>query len=223
MNNPAVYLPQIPREGILLVDKPAGKTSFSLVTALRRLTHISKIGHAGTLDPFATGLMIMLLGKFTRLSNDYLTEEKEYTCTLLLGQATDSYDCDGKTTSTSTLVPTLDQITAALTSFQGIVQQVPPMFSAKKIQGKKLYELARKGITIERQPVSVHLKTTLLGYTYPTLSLHIVCSKGTYIRSLAHDLGLLLGCGAHLCELRRLRSGSFHVKDSINGDLLYDR
>jgi tRNA pseudouridine55 synthase len=221
MNNPADHL-QL-KEGVLLVDKPAGKTSFSLVTQLRRLTHISKIGHAGTLDPFATGLMIMLLGKFTRLSNNYISEEKEYSCTLLLGQATDSYDCDGQITSTSCLIPTLADITSALTSFQGTVEQIPPMFSAKKVQGKKLYELARRGITIERKPVAVHLQTTLLDYTYPHLSLNVICSKGTYIRSLAHDLGQLLGCGAHLSILRRLRSGTFHVKDSINGALLYDR
>lgn len=220
MNNPNA-LPLL-KEGILLVDKPAGKTSFSLVTALRHLTHISKIGHAGTLDPFATGLMVMLLGKFTKLSNNYLSEDKEYTCKLLLGRSTDSYDCDGKITSTSDLIPTFSAIETALSSFQGTVLQTPPMFSAKKVGGKKLYELARRGIEIERSPVTVQLKTTLVSYTYPYLSLHIACSKGTYIRTIAHDLGILLGCGAHLCELRRLRSGAFHIKDSINGALLYD-
>jgi tRNA pseudouridine55 synthase len=209
-------------EGVLLVDKPQGKTSFSLVTALRNLTRIEKIGHAGTLDPFATGLMVMLIGKnFTRLSDSYLCQDKEYTCKLLLGVSTDSYDCDGKTTATSGHVPALNDVEKAIASFQGTLQQIPPMFSAKKIQGKKLYELARRGIEVERKPVAITLATTLLDYAYPYLSLNIACSKGTYVRTIAHDLGNLLGCGAHLCELRRLRSGSFHIKDSIKGELLY--
>lgn len=211
------------KEGILLVDKPRGKTSFSLVGALRRLTRIQKIGHAGTLDPFATGLMVMLVGKnFTRLSQSYLCQDKEYECKMLLGISTDSYDCDGKTTATSDYIPTLLEIEKALASFQGTLQQIPPMFSAKKIDGQKLCDLARRGIEVERKPISVTMKTTLLDYTYPYLSLNVSCSKGTYVRSIAHDLGNLLGCGAHLSELRRLRSGSFHVKDSINGALLYD-
>lgn len=211
------------KEGVLLVDKPRGKTSFSLVSALRRLTRIEKIGHAGTLDPFATGLMVMLVGKnFTRQSDSFLTQEKEYDCVARLGITTDSYDCDGQTTATSDLIPTLAQIETALTSFQGAVEQTPPMFSAKKIDGQKLYNLARKGIEVERKSVLVTLKTTLLSYDYPYLFLNVVCSKGTYVRSIAHDLGIMLGCGAHLSELRRIRSGNFHVKDSINGSVLYD-
>ncbi|HEX4839207.1 MAG TPA: tRNA pseudouridine(55) synthase TruB [Rhabdochlamydiaceae bacterium] len=224
MNNPNAHtLPTKISEGVLLVDKPEGKTSFSLVTALRKLTRIETIGHAGTLDPFATGLMIMLIGKnFTRLSQTYLCQDKEYVCKLHLGITTNSYDCDGKTTATSPLIPTLADIEKALLSFQGPVMQTPPMFSAKKIEGKKLYELARKGIEIERKPALVTLKTTLLDYAYPYLSLNVSCSKGTYVRSIAHDLGNLLGCGAHLCQLRRIRSGNFHIKDSINGIHLYD-
>lgn len=205
------------------MDKPRGKTSFSLVTALRKLTNIQKIGHAGTLDPFATGLMVMLIGQeFTRQSDQFLTQEKEYECVALLGISTDSYDCDGTTTATSSHIPSLEEISKALLSFQGTIQQTPPMFCAKKIKGQKLYHLARRGIEVKREPVSITLTTTLLNYTYPHLSLNIVCSKGTYIRSIAHDLGQLLGCGAHLCQLRRIRSGSFHVSDSINGALLYD-
>ncbi len=223
MNKPNAPLLSTISEGILLVDKPRGKTSFSLVSALRRLTRIQKIGHAGTLDPFATGLMVMLLGKnFTRLSQDYLCEDKEYECKMLLGISTDSYDCDGKITMTSTHIPTLADIEKALTSFQGALEQIPPMFSAKKVNGKKLYELARRGVEIERKPVTVTMKTSLLDYAYPYLSLNVACSKGTYVRSIAHDLGNLLGCGAHLSQLRRLRSGTFHVKDSINGAFLYD-
>lgn len=211
------------REGVLLVDKPRGKTSFSLVAALRRLTRIQKIGHAGTLDPFATGLMVMLVGKnFTRQSDSYLTQEKEYDCTVRLGITTDSYDCDGKILQTSNLIPSQTDIESALCSFQGIVEQTPPMFSAKKIKGQRLYNLARRGIEVERKKTQVSLKTTILEYNYPFITLNVVCSKGTYIRSIAHDLGQILGCGAHLSDLRRLRSGTFHVKDSINGSLLYD-
>lgn len=211
------------KEGVLLVDKPAGKTSFSLVTQLRRLTRIEKIGHAGTLDPFATGLMVMLLGKFTKLSNQYMAEEKEYSCTILLGHETDTYDCDGKVVAVSDVVPTHEEIKVALSAFQGTLLQTPPMFSAKKVKGKKLYELARQGKEIERAPVSVTLTTTLMSYTYPFVSLNVVCSKGTYIRSLAHDLGVVLKCGAHLSSLRRLRCGTFHVSESLSGALLYDR
>jgi tRNA pseudouridine55 synthase len=209
-------------EGILLVDKPKGKTSFSLVSALRKKTGIQKIGHAGTLDPFATGLMIMLIGKqFTRLSDQYLTQDKEYQCTVRLGITTDTYDCEGIITETSPIEPSLSDIEHALIQFNGTMSQIPPMFSAKKIKGQKLYELARRGISIERQPVSVTLKTTLISYNYPNLELHIACSKGTYIRSLAYDLGRLLGCGAHLNELRRLKSGAFSIQQAISGALLY--
>lgn len=220
-NNKAATINEITR-GLLLVDKPAGKTSFSLVAALRKKTGVQKIGHAGTLDPFATGLMILLIGKeFTRLSNTYLSTEKEYETTLTLGTCTDSYDCDGQITTTSSHVPTHTDIENALLQFQGTIQQIPPMFSAKKVQGKPLYKLARKGIEIPRAPVQISLKTTLLSYDYPLLRLHIVCSKGTYIRSIAHDLGTLLTCGAHLSQLRRLRCGSHHISESIPGELLY--
>ncbi len=210
------------KEGVLLVNKPRGKTSFSLVAALRKKTGVQKIGHAGTLDPFATGLMILLIGKkFTRLSDTYLSTEKEYEAELTLGTSTDSYDCDGKVTATSPLIPSLGEIERALEQFQGTVSQTPPMFSAKKIKGQTLYKLARRGIEIARPAVEVTLKTSFLTYNYPFLYLHIVCSKGTYIRSIADDLGKLLGCGAHLSKLHRLRCGSFHVSDSIPGDLLF--
>ncbi|HSX25932.1 MAG TPA: tRNA pseudouridine(55) synthase TruB [Chlamydiales bacterium] len=207
--------------GILLVDKAAGSTSFHLVSLLRRLTRIEKIGHAGTLDPFATGVMVMLIGReFTRRSDDFLSSDKQYRATLNLGVATDSYDIDGQVTSQNDLIPTQNQVDLAIATFQGQVLQVPPMFSAKKVQGKKLYDLARKGISIERQAVLVQLKTTLLSYVYPHLEIEVSCSKGTYIRSLAHDLGQLLGCGAHLSALTRLRSGTFHLNQCIQQELL---
>ena len=201
-------------EGIVLINKPKGRTSFSLVSALRRSTGIKKIGHAGTLDPFATGVMVMLVGKnFTRQSNQFLCQDKEYRAKALLGIDTDSYDCDGTVTATSSHIPPLADVELALTHFQGTIQQIPPMFSAKKVQGKRLYELARSGIEIEREPVSVTLHTELIAYNYPHLELKITCSKGTYIRSIAHDLGKLLGCGAHLIELTRTRSGPFHLSE----------
>lgn len=208
-------------EGILLVNKPRGKTSFSLVATLRKLLGVQKIGHAGTLDPFATGVMVMLIGKkYTRLSDQLLCQDKEYRAELRLGIATDSYDCEGQQTSESALIPTLEEIQNALTRFQGEVEQIPPMFSAKKIGGKKLYELARKGKTIDRPAVKVHLQTTLIDYNYPSLRIDVSCSKGTYIRSIAHDLGQLLGCGAHLSALERLRSGHFSLAECFPGESL---
>ncbi len=202
--------------GILLINKAAGSASFYLVSLLRRLTQIEKIGHAGTLDPFATGVMVMLVGKeYTRRSNEFLCSDKEYRATLQLGTATDTYDLEGQITFRSEKVPTLNEIEIALTAFQGEISQTPPMYSAKKVGGKKLYDLARKGIVIERQPVKVTVEIKLLKYQYPMLEIVVACSKGTYIRSIAHDIGTFLGCGAHLFELMRTRSGSFRIEECI--------
>lgn len=206
----------LPLNGLLLVEKAAGSTSFHLVSLLRRITGIEKIGHAGTLDPFATGVMVMLIGReYTQKSDLFLTSDKEYRATLTLGIATDTYDLDGRVTTRSDIQPTETQVKEALQAFQGKILQTPPMFSAKKVQGKKLYDLARKGITVERRPVEVELKTTLLSYNYPYLEIEVACSKGTYIRSIAHELGEKLGCGAHLSSLSRTRSGSFRLADCI--------
>jgi tRNA pseudouridine55 synthase len=210
-------------EGILPICKPKSKTSFSLVYILRRLTGIRTIGHAGTLDPFAEGVMLLLIGKkFTTLSNRFLNQDKEYVATLHLGITTDTYDTEGQVLQQSTDVPTLSQIQEALLKFQGTILQVPPMFSAKKVEGKKLYELARKGITIERQAVPVTLHINLIEYSYPYLTLKVQCSKGTYIRSLAYDLGVELGCGAHLCTLTRTRSGAFSLEECCDGARLME-
>jgi len=207
--------------GILLVNKPKGKTSFSLVAMLRRIYGVKTIGHAGTLDPFATGVMILLVGKtYTRMSDQFLGQDKEYEAVVRLGIVTDSYDCDGVTISTSDKVPTLDEITQVVAKFQGKIMQTPPMYSAKKVNGKKLYELARKGITIERESREVTVKITILSYEYPFLKIHVACSKGTYIRSLAYDIGNELGTGAHLSDLTRTRSGTFELKDCLDGTLL---
>lgn len=203
--------------GILLVDKSSGSTSFQIVHQLRKLTHVETIGHAGTLDPFATGVMVMLLGReYTKKSDQFLTHDKQYRARLHLGVATDTYDLDGQVTHRSDHIPPhID-----LTPFQGTVSQIPPMYSAKKVGGKKLYDLARKGITIERKPIQVHLKIELLSYAYPHVDLLIDCTKGTYIRTLAHDLGLFLGTYAHLIQLTRTRSGPFTLEECIPQDQL---
>lgn len=209
------------KEGILLINKPEGRTSFSLIRSLRRLTGIKKIGHAGTLDPFATGVMVVLIGReYTRLSDKLLFQDKEYLGCVSLGVSTDTYDCDGKVVARSKKIPTLAEIQEAIKKFQGEIEQVPPMYSAKKVQGKKLYELARKGTTIERMPAKVKLTTEILSYEYPNLNLRICCSKGTYIRSIADELGHILGCGAHLLKLNRTRSGTFCLENCIDGNLL---
>ncbi|MCH9609462.1 MAG: tRNA pseudouridine synthase B [Chlamydiales bacterium] len=209
-------------EGILLVDKPEGKTSFSLISALRKLTGIKKIGHAGTLDPFATGVMVLLIGKrCTKLSDKLLLTDKAYHATVQLGITTDTYDCDGKVVARSKKKPSLKAVKEVVEKFQGKIEQVPPMFSAKKIGGKKLYELAREGKTIERKPCAVEVEIEIANYHYPQLELSVSCSKGTYIRSLAHEIGEKLGAGAHLTSLKRTKSGDFHLDNCIDGQLLY--
>jgi tRNA pseudouridine55 synthase len=162
--------------------------------------------------------MVLLIGKpFTKLSSLFLHQDKEYEAVVRLGVTTDTYDLDGQVIETSGLVPTLTEVECILEKFQGTILQTPPMFSAKKIQGKKLYELARKGITIERESVPVTLRIELLSYAYPYLSLKVHCSKGTYIRSLAYDIGKELGCGAHLSQLVRTRSGSIALDACCDG------
>jgi tRNA pseudouridine55 synthase len=210
--------------GILLVNKAAGSTSFHLVSLLRRITQIEKIGHAGTLDPFATGVMVMLVGReYTKRSEEFLSLDKTYRTTLQLGIVTDTYDIEGQITAQNDKIPTLSEIELALEAFQGEISQIPPMYSAKKIQGKKLYELARKGITVEREPVRVKVAIQLIRYQYPMLELEVTCSKGTYIRSLGHDLGQVLGCGAHLFDLARIRSGSFFLEECFPQELLQNK
>ncbi len=158
----------------------------------------------------------MLIGRdYTKRSNEFLTSDKEYQATLHFGIGTDSYDIDGQVIEQSDLVPNLSQIETVLLSFQGDILQIPPMFSAKKVEGKKLYELARKGVTIEREAARVNVQIELLRYEFPELEIRVNCSKGTYIRSLAHDIGKALGTCAHLSSLTRLRSGTFHLKDAI--------
>ena len=208
-------------QGILLVDKPRGKTSFSLVGALRKRLGVKKIGHAGTLDPFATGVVVMLVGRnYTRLSDQFLCQDKEYTAEIHFGETTDTYDCDGQVIRRSEIIPSKEELENIIKRFQGEVDQTPPMYSAKKVNGKKLYELARQGTTIERKSIKVKMETLLIDYNYPFATIHVTCSKGTYIRSIANDIGDLLGCGAHLSQLKRIRSGCYHLDECVDGSLL---
>jgi tRNA pseudouridine55 synthase len=203
-------------EGMLLINKSKGQTSFSIISSLRKLTNIKKIGHCGTLDPFASGVMVLLIGKhYTKKCNDFIMHDKEYIAEITLGKISNTFDLEGVISNFSLSIPTLSELKEALLSFQGHIFQTPPMFSAKKIKGQRLYHLARKGITIERSPVKIFLQTTLLSYSYPLVNLSITCSKGTYIRSLAHDLGQVLGCGAFLSSLTRTKVGPFPIEECL--------
>lgn len=210
-------------EGILLINKEKGRTAFYLVKVLRKLSGIKTIGHAGILDPFATGVMVMLIGRpYTKMSDAFLNDRKEYIGTLKLGEETDTFDCDGQITGRSNYLPSLEEVESAISDFQGFIQQVPPMFSAKKVNGQKLYVLARKGIEIQRKPIEVSLKTTLLNYSYPKLTIQVECSKGTYIRSIANEIGKKLGSLGHLIDLQRIKSGPYDLKDCVDATLLKD-
>lgn len=197
-------------EGILLIDKPSGITSFSVIYKVRKFSSIKKIGHTGTLDPLATGVLVLLVGRtYTKLSDSIMASTKEYITTVTLGSSTTTYDSEGEIVNTSDYKPTLSEIEAAITMFQGTTLQTPPMFSAKKVKGQKLYDLARKGIEIERQKVSVSMEIEIIEYAYPHLVIQVVCSKGTYIRSLAHDIGNELSTYGHITQLKRTKNGAY--------------
>ena len=206
--------------GVLLVDKPQGITSHDVVDAIRRRFGIKKVGHCGTLDPNATGLLIIVLGRGTKLSERLMGDDKVYEGTMKFGEATDSYDSDGELTG-SLPVPlmTLEQLNEDAATFIGDQMQVPPMVSAIKKNGVPLYKLARQGIEVVREPRLVHIYNfRFTNYTEPLAKFKLACTKGTYIRSVAHDLGNKLGCGAHLTTLRRSVSGKFDVADAITLD-----
>lgn len=209
------------REGcIVLIDKPMDWTSFDVCKKIRGVTKVKKVGHGGTLDPFATGLLIVAIGKGTKQLATISQSDKTYRATITFGQASDSYDRTGNITQQGPWAGlTLDKIRTALNKMSGVIEQVPPMFSAKKVNGKRLYSLARKGITIERKPVKVTIsKVDVLHWEAPELELMLNVSKGTYIRSYAHDLGRTLKVPALLSELRRVRVGNFSVDDSMDLD-----
>jgi len=203
--------------GALLIDKPAGPTSHDIVDIVRGLYRIRKVGHCGTLDPAATGLLVLLLGRATKLSQKLTADDKVYEGTMELGQATDSYDAQGEVTATADVPPLdCDALNAGAEAFTGDLQQQPPMVSAVKKDGVPLYKLARKGQTVEREPKLVHIYSFKFSdYTEPVGTFRVRCTKGTYVRSLAHDLGQNLGCGGHLRTLHRTESGKFNVADAL--------
>ncbi|HSH92630.1 MAG TPA: tRNA pseudouridine(55) synthase TruB, partial [Roseimicrobium sp.] len=204
-------------DGALLIDKPPGMTSHDVVDRIRRHYGIKKVGHCGTLDPAATGLLILVLGKATKLSEKLMGDDKVYEGTMKFGEATDSYDADGEIVSSLPVPPlTLDELNRLADTFVGDLLQEPPMVSAVKQNGVPLYKLARKGIEVERKPRLIHIYTyRFLSYAEPVAHFKVACTKGTYIRSLAHDLGGKIGCGAHLTSLRRTTSGKFDIADAL--------
>ncbi|MBI2856891.1 MAG: tRNA pseudouridine(55) synthase TruB, partial [Chloroflexi bacterium] len=204
-------------DGILNINKPRGMTSFDVVARVRRLTGVSRAGHAGTLDPDATGVLLVCLGKATRLAGFLSGETKTYRATVHLGVATDTYDASGRVTaSCDASSVSLASVREVLTRFRGRIMQAPPAYSALKVGGRRLYQLARSGVHVTPTPRPVDVfRLELTRWAPPELDLEIDCGKGTYIRSLAHDLGSALGCGAHLCALERTRSGPFSLADSV--------
>jgi tRNA pseudouridine55 synthase len=200
--------------GILLVDKPKGPTSHDIVHEVRKRFHVKSVGHCGTLDPMATGLLVLLLGKATKLSDRLMGEDKEYEGTLTLGVTTDSQDAQGEKLEEKPVPAfTEEEIRNAFQSFKGDLLQVPPMVSAKKIGGIPLYKLARKGEEVERKPRLVHIyRIDILRQALPEVDFRLVCTKGTYVRTICHDLGQKLNCGGHLSRLRRTGSGQFRVE-----------
>src|SRR5688572_23656627 len=214
-------------DGLLIIDKPAGMTSHDVVSRVRRILGTRRVGHTGTLDPFATGVMVILVGHATRLAQFLDKDEKEYEALVQFGSETETGDRTGSGISDfgfriGELRTKLDAVdwNEVFSNFRGEILQTPPMYSAKKIDGKKLYELARKGMEVERKPVKVHIHSLELCASDPSdpetsRRIRVLCSAGTYIRTLAEDIGREIGTGAHLLELRRTRSGRFDLEDAI--------
>ncbi|WP_040680158.1 tRNA pseudouridine(55) synthase TruB [Niabella aurantiaca] len=202
---------------VLLIDKPLNWTSFDAVRKVRNLVRIKKVGHAGTLDPLASGLLIICTGKFTKQINAYMAKEKEYTGTFTLGAVTPTYDLESEPVDFKPYDQlTIFDIEAATQKFVGDILQVPPAHSAIKKDGKRVYELARKGIDVQLDPRPVSISSFEVDATHlPEISFKVVCSTGTYIRSLAQDFGQALGCGAYLSSLRRTRIGDFLVENAL--------
>jgi tRNA pseudouridine55 synthase len=204
-------------DGAILVDKPAGPTSHDVVDAIRRQFNIKKVGHCGTLDPNATGLLIIVLGRGTKLSEKLMSDDKLYAGSIKLGEATGSYDADSDLVASLPVPPlSLEELNTTAAEFIGDQMQTPPMVSAVKKDGVPLYKLARKGIEVAREARLIHIyRFRFSSYEEPIAAFEIACTKGTYVRSVAHELGQKLGCGAHLATLRRIRSGKFDVCDAM--------
>jgi tRNA pseudouridine55 synthase len=209
-------------DGVLLVDKAAGMTSHDVVALVRRRLQIKKVGHCGTLDPIATGLLLLTLGRGTKIQDLLMSEDKEYVGTLSLGATTDTQDRAGKILEERPVPPLTDELVrAAFEKYRGDFYQMPPMVSAIKQGGVPLYKLARQGKTVEREPRLVHVyKYAIQKIASPEIDFSVNCSKGFYVRTYAHDIGEILGCGAHLKNLRRTRSGRFSVEGAVTVDEL---
>ncbi|MEL7590709.1 MAG: tRNA pseudouridine(55) synthase TruB [Anaerolineaceae bacterium] len=202
--------------GVLVVDKPTGMTSHDVVQVIRKGSKIRRAGHTGTLDPRASGVLVVLIGPAVRLSEYVSASDKRYQAVILLGTTTDTYDADGKTTSSSPVEVTEEQFETELQKFVGQIEQVPPPYSAVKVQGRKAYEMARKGEEVELEPRLINVYSLeLLEWAPPEVVIDVNCSSGTYVRSLVHDLGARLGCGATLTGLRRTKSGRFTLRDAV--------
>lgn len=228
------------KRGFILIDKQSGWTSHDVVSKLRGITGIKKIGHAGTLDPLATGLLIVAIGReATCKLETYMKADKVYLVTGIFGSVSTTYDADGVLSdfvpgngdnlSSRERLPSREEFESKLNFFKGQQQQIPPMYSAKKIDGKKLYELARLGKSVERKPCEIFIyENKLIRYDYPEFDLSVQCSSGTYIRTLVHDIGYAFGLGAYVSVLRRIRSGNFHVDSAykindLNSENIWDK
>lgn len=206
-------------DGILIVDKPPRMTSHDVVNFMRRKFGLKKVGHSGTLDPMASGVLVILIGRATKLSSQFINEDKEYEAILTLGIVTDTGDCTGEVirNSFSTIQYSREKLERIFAEFEGEIEQIPPMVSALKYKGTRLYKLARQGIQIKRKARKVNiLKLQITDVNLPQVSFKVGCSKGTYIRSLGEDIGQRLGCGGSLSRLRRIRSGSFSLKEAVS-------
>lgn len=214
--------PPDPFDGALLVDKPSGITSHDVVDRLRRHLGIKKVGHCGTLDPMATGLLVIVLGRATKLSELLMASDKVYSGRIKFGESTNSYDADGEMVASLPVPPlTLDILNETAAGFVGDLMQTPPMVSAVKIKGVPLYRLARKGVEVPREPRLVHIYSFRFNrYEEPLADFRIACTKGTYVRSIAHEMGEKIGCGAHLVSLRRLDAGRYSINDALPLDTL---
>jgi tRNA pseudouridine55 synthase len=202
--------------GILILNKPKGMTSFSVVHTIHKLTKI-KAGHAGTLDPMATGILVILLGKATKAAQQFEASQKEYVAEMTFGVTTDSLDSTGKVLETKEVNITKEQLLEVMKDFQGEISQIPPMVSALKKNGVRLYNLARQGITVEREPRKITIyEMELLSFGGNKAEIRVACSKGTYIRTICDDIGAKLGCGAHMSALVRTKSGDYTLDDSIS-------
>ncbi|MFQ5593032.1 MAG: tRNA pseudouridine(55) synthase TruB [Anaerolineae bacterium] len=213
-----------PLSGIFNLNKPAGMTSHDVVQAIRRASDERRVGHAGTLDPMATGVLLVCVGNATRVTEYLMEQPKQYRAEITLGITTDTLDAEGKVTHVADVVDVSRQdVEEVVASFTGAIKQVPPMYSAVKKAGKKLYELAREGITIEREPREVEIRRLeITAWEPPRFTVDMECSKGTYVRALARDLGDMLGIGAHLSDLTRTASGRFTVEDANDLDTVIE-